>query len=257
LLSAASPGKLCPSFRRGKKCQAGFSPTEGNPAGNGLPWEVDLREKQVRSFRVRAAAGGTDGNGVRALPPMPILPRQLDLFPEDLFQCDLVCGSSRPAAVWVAFYTLSRREKDLARRLGALEIPFYAPLVSRRLPSAGGRVRTSWVPLFPGYVFSLVDDDQRRAALATNAVSRWLSVPDQRMLEDDLRSIKRLIDTDMPLTPEARLEPGHPVRVRSGPLRGMEGTVVCRRGERRLVVAVRFLNQGASIELEDVDLERL
>ncbi|MFM9194583.1 MAG: transcription termination/antitermination protein NusG, partial [Planctomycetia bacterium] len=73
----------------------------------------------------------------------------------------------------------------------------------------------------------------------------------------DLRNIKRLIDTDRPLTPEALLEPGQPVRVRSGPLRGLEGTVVKRRGSERLVVAVRFLNQGASIELEDVDLERL
>ncbi|MCE2725676.1 MAG: hypothetical protein LW698_02715 [Planctomycetaceae bacterium] len=47
------------------------------------------------------------------------------------------------------------------------------------------------------------------------------------------------------------------VRVRTGALRGLEGTVVKRRGAERLVVAVRFLNQGASIELEDVDLERL
>jgi transcription antitermination factor NusG len=188
---------------------------------------------------------------------MPILPKQRDLFPADLFERDPAPSVAAGAATWVAFYTLSRREKDLARRLESLEIPFFAPLVSRRLPSAGGRVRTSWVPLFPGYVFSLVDDEQRRAALATNTISRWLSVPDQRMLEDDLRGIKRLIDTEMPLTPEARLEQGQPVRVRSGPLRGMEGTVVSRKGEQRLVVAVRFLNQGASIELEDVDLERL
>ena len=188
---------------------------------------------------------------------MPILPKQRDLFPADLFEDAAAPRLAADSAAWVAFYTLARREKDLARRLESLEIPFFAPLVSRRLPSAGGRIRTSWVPLFPGYVFSLVDDDQRRAALATNTISRWLSVPDQRMLEDDLRGIKRLIDTEMPLTPEARLEEGQPVRVRSGPLRGMEGTVVSRKGEQRLVVAVRFLNQGASIELEDVDLERL
>ena len=208
-------------------------------------------------FLVCAASCGTDGNGVRALPVMPILPKQRDLFPADLFEGDPEGLLESGSAAWVAFYTLARREKDLARRLEALKIPFYAPLVSRRLSSAGGRARTSWVPLFPGYVFSLVDDEQRRTALATNTISRWLSVPDQRMLEGDLRGIKRLIDSEMPLTPEARLEQGQPVRVRSGPLRGMEGTVVSRKGEQRLVVAVRFLNQGASIEMEDVDQERL
>ena len=184
---------------------------------------------------------------------MPILPRQRDIFPDTLFD--------EPTAAdglgWIAFYTLSRREKDLMRKLEAASIPFYAPLVQRRLRSPGGRTRLSYVPLFPGYVFSLVDDDQRRAALATNTVARWLPIGDATAFVADLRNIKRLIDTDQPLTPEARLEAGQPVRVRSGPLLGIEGTVVKRRSGQRLVVAVRFLNQGASIELEDIDLERL
>lgn len=184
---------------------------------------------------------------------MPILPGQRDIFPDGLLE-------QPPAAEgcgWVAFYTLSRREKDLMRKLEAASVPFYAPLVKRRLRSPGGRTRVSHVPLFPGYVFSLVDDEQRRTALATNTVARWLPIGDAGAFVADLRNIKRLIDTDQPLTPEARLEAGQPVRVRSGPLRGLEGTVVKRRSGQRLVVAVRFLNQGASIELEDIDLERL
>ncbi|MFM8707651.1 MAG: transcription termination/antitermination protein NusG [Planctomycetia bacterium] len=187
---------------------------------------------------------------------MPILPRQCDIHPADLLD-EASIGQAAPGHGWVAFYTLSRREKDLMRKLEAADVPFYAPLVQRRLRSPGGRVRLSHVPLFPGYVFSLVDDDQRRAALATNTIARWLPIGDAAGFVADLRNIKRLIDTDRPLTPEALLEPGQPVRVRSGPLRGLEGTVVKRRGSERLVVAVRFLNQGASIELEDVDLERL
>jgi len=187
------------------------------------------------------------------LPGMPILPRQRDIFPESLLDEPPAAGGSG----WVAFYTLSRREKDLMRKLEAAAIPFYSPLVVRRLRSPGGRTRISHVPLFPGYVFSLVDDEQRRASLATNTVARWLPIGDAAAFVADLRNIKRLIDTEQPLTPEARLEAGQPVRVRSGPLRGIEGTVVKRRGEQRLVVAVRFLNQGASIELEDIDLERL
>lgn len=191
---------------------------------------------------------------------MPILPKQQDIYPDDLLDVvDGVAGHPAPFAGgrWVAFYTLSRREKDLMRKLQAAGVPFYGPMVRRRLHSPGGRVRASYVPLFPGYVFSLVDDEQRRAALATNTVARWIPIVDERMLVDDLRAIKRLIDTEKPLTPEARIEPGQLVRVRTGALRGLEGTVVKRHGAERLVVAVRFLNQGASIELEDVDLERL
>jgi transcriptional antiterminator RfaH len=191
---------------------------------------------------------------------MPILPRQRDLFPDTLLD-DLPTPAATGHAVdersWIAFYTLSRREKDLMRKLEAAAIPFYAPLVKRRLRSAGGRARISFVPLFPGYVFSLVDDDQRRAALATNTVARWLPIGDSAGFVSDLRNIRRLIATDQPLTPEALLEPGQPVRVRSGPLAGIEGTVIKRRGGQRLVVAVHLLNQGASIEVEDVDLERL
>lgn len=186
---------------------------------------------------------------------MPLLPPQNDLFPPGLLDSpeDAVALGSQ----WVAFYTLSRREKDLMRKLEAASIPFYSPLVRRRLKSPGGRTRWSHVPLFPGYVFSLVDDDARRAALATNTVARWLPVADPGALVADLRKIQQLIASDRPLTPEARIEPGQPVRVRTGALAGLEGTVVKRRGGERLVIAVRFLNQGASIELEDVDVERM
>lgn len=186
---------------------------------------------------------------------MPILPRQRDLFPSDLFAADPPDGDG--STKWVAFYTLSRREKDLMRKLEAAEVSFYAPLIRRRLRSAGGRARESYVPLFAGYVFSRVDDDQRRSALATNTIARWLPIGDEAALVADLRAIKQLIDADQPLAPEARIEPGQQVRVCSGPLRGIEGIVVRRQGTQRLVVAVEFLNQGASVELEDVDLETI
>ena len=192
---------------------------------------------------------------------MPILPRQRDVFPAGLLDGGESDPFGKAAAAedarWIAFYTLARREKDLMRKLEAAHVPFYAPLIPRRLHTAGGRVRHSYVPLFPGYVFAPVDDEQRRDALATNTIARWLPIPDEQLLVSDLRAIKRLIDSEHPLTPEARIEPGQFVRVKSGPLRGVEGIVLKRRGEQRLMVAVRFLNQGASIELEDVDVERI
>jgi len=183
---------------------------------------------------------------------MPILACEPDVFPEDLLDdFDRTgCGNS-----WWALYTMSRREKDLMRRLHAAEIAFYAPLIKNRKRSPGGRLRTTYTPLFPGYVFLHGDDSQRREALATNCVSRCLHVTDGQKLVDDLRQIRRLIDADAPLTSEACLEPGHRIRVCCGPLRGVEGIVVKRHGQRRLLVAVKFLQQGASVQIEDCAVE--
>ncbi len=186
---------------------------------------------------------------------MPILPREPDLYPDELFDRLAVAGA--PQGTWWAMYTLARREKELMRRLRALGIAHYGPTVTRRTRSPGGRSRTSHVPLFASYVFVMGGDDARQQALATNCVSKWLSVSDPAGLVRDLRQIHRLIELDAPLTVEARIEPGQRVRVRRGPMAGLEGTVVKRRGKDWLVVAVEFLQQGASVMLEDFQVEPL
>jgi transcriptional antiterminator RfaH len=186
---------------------------------------------------------------------MPILPSEPDVFPAELLDGS---GDADPAAgLWWAMYTMARREKELMRRLRGLEIPFYSPLVHKRTRSPGGRTRDSYVPLFPSYVFVCGNEQQRHQALTTNCISRCLSVPDGAQLVRDLRQIRRLVELDSPLTVEARIEPGRRVRVRSGSMVGLEGTVVQRRGKDWLVVAVEFLQQGASVLLEDFQVEPL
>jgi transcriptional antiterminator RfaH len=179
---------------------------------------------------------------------MPILPREPDLFPDDLLD-------SPDDSKWWVLYTMARREKELMRRLRGMEIPHYGPLAPRKSRSAGGRVRTSYVPLFAGYVFLRGDEEQRYQALTTNCISRVMEVVDTERLVRDLRQIKQLIESNAPLTPESRLQPGMRVRVRGGPLAGVEGVVVKRQGKDRLVVSVEFLQQGASVALEDYEAE--
>jgi transcription antitermination factor NusG len=156
---------------------------------------------------------------------------------------------------WWAMYTLARREKELARRLRALEIPHYCPLIRKRFRSPSGRVRESFVPLFPGYVFLCGDQQQRYQALTTNCISRCLEVPDGTQLCRELAQIHQLIESCALVTPEARLEPGRQVRVKSGPMMGMEGTVIRRQGKEWFVIAINFLQRGAAVMLEDYQLE--
>lgn len=186
---------------------------------------------------------------------MPILPPEPDIFPDHLL--DGGDSADDSAVQWWALYTLSRREKELMRRLRAMGICHYGPLIKQRRRSPNGRLRTSHVPLFRGYVFLCGGEKQRCEALTTGCVSRSLAVSDGRLLVRDLKQIRRLIQTGAPVAPESRLEPGTRVRIRSGPLLGMEGTVIKRRGTECLLLAVGFLQQGASVQLEDFQVERI
>ncbi|NQT17457.1 MAG: antitermination protein NusG [Planctomycetes bacterium] len=182
---------------------------------------------------------------------MPILVREVDLYPEDLL--DRPELGHEEGASWWALYCLSRREKQLMRRLQALDVPFYGPLVAK--PCSRGRI--SHVPLFDSYVFVYGDESHRYAALTTNCVSRSLAVPDSASLTSELRQVHRLIDSGEPLTPEPRLEPGSQVRILSGPLLGLEGVVIRRTEQTKLLVGVTLLGLGVSTPLDDCEVERI
>lgn len=186
---------------------------------------------------------------------MPILAKEQDLYPLDLL--DRYLAGDLEGHQWWALYTRSRREKELMRRLRAMDIAFYSPMIARRSRSPAGRTRTSYVPLFANYVFLCGNDFHRYEALTANCVSRDVVVPDGVQLAEDLHQIRGLIELGHPLSPEARLLEGTCVRVRSGPFTGLEGTVVRRENVTRLLVAVKFMQQGASVVLEDCELERL
>jgi len=100
-------------------------------------------------------------------------------------------------------------------------------------------------------------EQDRYRSMTTNCVSRCCPVVDSPRLTHDLWSVQRLISTGAPLTPESRVVPGERVRVRSGPFTGFEGQVLKRHGETRLLVYVEFMRQGASVLLEDCQLDVL
>jgi len=111
-------------------------------------------------------------------------------------------------------------------------------------------MQSSYLPLFPGYVFLLGDSESRLQALETNLVAQVIPVTEQRQLHYDLARVNQLIGSDLTLTPEGRLEPGTAVVVTGGPLTGLEGKIIRRGKNSVFLVEVRFLQQGVSVELE-------
>ena len=186
---------------------------------------------------------------------MPILKRERDIFPDDLLENEKLLSDS--SLDWWCIYTMSRREKDFMRRLASLSIAHYGPVIPKRYRSPNGRLRTSYIPLFPNYVFMLGSEADRTSALTTNCVSKCSLIPDAEKFVHQLKQICKVVAADVPLTPEAKLEPGNYVRVRSGPFAGYEGTVLRREGKTRLLLSLQFLEQGVSMELDEALLENL
>ncbi len=186
---------------------------------------------------------------------MPILKKEDDLFPADLLQ--VAEDSAGGLKHWFCLYTLSRREKELMRKLRVMGVGFYAPIITKRSRSPNGRLRTSFVPLFPNYVFMFATEVERHQAMTTNCISRCNRITNPQELLVDLRQISEAIGSGTPLTPEARLVAGQRVRVRSGLFRGYEGVVIRREGKTRLLLSIRYLEKGVSMEIDEGLLEPL
>ena len=182
---------------------------------------------------------------------VPILEKQIDRFPENLFEL----ADSDESSEWHLLYTRSRREKDLMRRLAAMQIPFYGPCAMKKSRSPAGRVRTSWMPLFSNYVFLLGGHEEILTAKKTNCVSQSTTVEEKALLTGDLQRLSQLIGTNAPVQVEEKLEAGAMVRIRSGPFKGCEGVVCERRGRSSLVVNVEFVQRSVLVELDDFSVE--
>jgi transcriptional antiterminator RfaH len=179
---------------------------------------------------------------------MPILAHEPSFFPETLFAGER--SDADAERKWWVLHTLPRQEKSTARELHRLQAPFYLPLFRQRNLTRG-RVVTSFLPLFTGYVFLHGSDRERQLALGSGRLVRTLPVTDQDLLWHDLAQLHRLIESGLPVTPEERLGPGSQVKIRSGVFTGFTGRILETKSGRRFVVQVNFLQRGASVMLDD------
>jgi len=158
------------------------------------------------------------------------------------------------AAPWWIAHTKSRAEKAFAWDLFEREIPYFLPMILR-IRMSGGRKRKVMAPLFPGYVFFCGDNEARYKAMATNRLCQTIEVLDQEVLLAELTCIERALAGKAELDPYPYAAVGKVCRVKSGPFRGLEGTVVRRNKLSTLVLQISILGQGAAMEIEPELLE--
>lgn len=178
---------------------------------------------------------------------MPLLPLETFVYPEDLL--GELSTTAEPKDAWWVLHTKPRAEKALARRLLQRQVAFFLPQ-SKRQWRHRGRLQCSHMPLFPGYLFVQAERGDLGKCWESNLIARILQVEDQKRLQDDLRRVYYLMNSGLPLTPEDQLKPGALVEITCGALAGLEGRVLQRGKQLKLIIEVQFLQRGVSVEVE-------
>jgi transcriptional antiterminator RfaH len=150
---------------------------------------------------------------------------------------------------WFVAHTRPRREKKLVaycNRQGiATTLPCYESAHKYR-----GKTVVFRKPLFPGYVFLQMESGLRDSIRQNDHVANLLEVFDQASFYRQLMDILLALDSDL----EVRLAPaigeGMRVRIKSGPLQGLEGWVEQRYGRTTVLLRLDFINRAAAVKLD-------
>jgi transcription antitermination factor NusG len=159
---------------------------------------------------------------------------------------------------WYALLTQARHEKMVAHRLNEHGIASFLPLV-RHLRRWRNRKIKVELPLFSCYVFAHLQptNEERLRALRIDGVfslvgPRGVGTP---IPEDQIEAVRRLVERDLPCGIYPFLNVGQRVRIRSGALDGLEGILVSRSGESKLVVSIDAIERSLAICIEGYDVE--
>ena len=153
-----------------------------------------------------------------------------------------------PEARWFVGHTKPRREKKLVeycQRHGiAATLPCYNSAHKYR-----GKTVVFQKPLFPGYVFLQLVPAQKDSVRQSDHVANLLDVFDQETFYQQLKDILLALDTDLDVRLAPAIGEGMRVRIRSGPLQGMEGWVEQRYGMTTVLLRLDFINQAAAVKV--------
>jgi transcription antitermination factor NusG len=155
---------------------------------------------------------------------------------------------------WFVAHVRPRREKKLKRYCeeeGVLvTLPCYQTVHRYR-----GKTVTFEKPLFPGYVFLQLLAEQRQGVQQNDHVARLLVVHDQELFIQQLGDVLKALETELEIQLAPEIGAGSRVKVKSGPLQGIEGWVEARYGMSTVLLRLDFIGQAAAVKLQADDLE--
>jgi transcription antitermination factor NusG len=157
---------------------------------------------------------------------------------------------------WYAVCTRSRHEKSVAEHCAHRSITNFVPLYESVRRWKNGRHRVS-LPLFPGYAFVRIALANRLDVLKVPGVVHLVSfngLPSP-VANSEIESLQRALAAGRGLAPHPYLTVGRRVRIKSGPLAGLEAVVIRQRSCMRAVLSINLIQRSMALDIESVNVE--
>lgn len=182
---------------------------------------------------------------------------------EEAQTAESACGAAEPALPvgemhlrWYAGYTRANHEKSVTRQLQLLSIESFLPLYERISRWKDRRVKLQ-LPLFSGYVLVRIAGSDRLRVLQIPGLVHLVSFNGHPapLDDDDVDAVRAALTAGLGAEPCPYLVIGQRVRVRSGPLRGMQGILQKKKTGYRFVLSLELIQRSIAVEVDAADLD--
>ncbi len=160
---------------------------------------------------------------------------------------------------WYAVHTRSRHEKKVHAELRGKGVESFLPLYET-LSRRRDRKKLVELPLFSGYLFVHIVPERDRIleVLKVKGVVRIIGKTATELFpipEEQIEAVRRFVESDVLISGHPYIKEGSRVRVKCGPLAGVEGVLQEKRGKHRLIISVDMLQQAVSTEISVDEVE--
>ena len=159
-------------------------------------------------------------------------------------------------ALWYAAYTSANHEKRVAEQFAVRSVEHFLPLYASLRRWKDRRV-TLELPLFPGYIFVRLALCDRLRLLQIPGVAKLVGCngAPTALPTDEIEALKKGLSCGVRVEPHPFLTVGRRVRVKAGPLVGVEGIVIRRKNRLRLLISLDLIRRAATVDIDAADLE--
>jgi transcription antitermination factor NusG len=173
-----------------------------------------------------------------------------------LFESMATAESQSCDASWYALYTRHQHEKMADQILTNKGFKTFLPLYATT-HNWKDRTKALSLPLFPCYVFLKGGIERRLQILTTPGIYGLVSSAGQpaAIPAIEIEAIRRVVESGTRVEAHPYLKCGNWVRVKCGPLTGIEGILVRKKNVSRLVLSVEILGTAAAIEVAAFQVE--